>query len=92
MYQFWQNYVIPKYGEKAKLCYIDTDSFIEYTKTNDIYKGLAENAEIRLDTSNYKLNRPRPKGENKKVIGVMKDELGGKVIKVNSKILYLIDG
>ena len=45
MYQFWQDYVIPKYGEKAKLCYIDTDSFIEYTKTNDIYKGLAEDVE-----------------------------------------------
>ena len=58
-----------------KLCYIDTGSFIVYIKTDDIYKDIAD-VEIRFDTSNYKLDKPLPKGKNKKVIGLMKDELG----------------
>ena len=67
MYDFWYDYVKPKYGEKVKLCYMDTDSFIVYIKTEDIYKDIAENVETRFDTSNYKLqwnsiNRPLPNG------------------------------
>ena len=58
----------PKYGEKAKLCYMDTDSFIEYRIIDDIYKEIAEDAEARFDTSNYKLNRILPKENNKKFI------------------------
>ena len=58
MYEFWYDYVIPKYGEKAKLCYMDTDSFIVYIKTDDIHKDLAEDVETRFDTSNYELERP----------------------------------
>ena len=54
MYQFWYDYVKPKYGKKAKLCYMDTDSFIVYIKTDDIYKDLAEDVETRFDASNYK--------------------------------------
>ena len=54
---------------------------IRIIKINDIYKDIAEDFETRLDTSNYELNRPLPKGKNKKVISVMKDELGGKIIK-----------
>ena len=80
MYEFWYDYVKPKYGEKAKLCYMDTDSFIVYIKTDDIYKDIAEDVETRFDTSNYELDRPLPKGKNKKVIGLMKDELGRKII------------
>ena len=72
MYEFWYDYLKPKYGEKAKLCYMDTDSFIVYIKTDDIYKGIGEHAETRFDTSNYELGRPLPKGKNKKVIGLMK--------------------
>ena len=41
MYEFWYDYVKPKYGEKAKLCYMDTDSFIVYIKTGGIYKNIA---------------------------------------------------
>ena len=55
MYEFWYDYVKPKYGEKAKLCYMDTDSFIVYIKTDDIYKDIAEDVETRFDTSNYEL-------------------------------------
>ena len=46
----------------------------------DIYKDIVEDVETRFDTSNYELNRPLPKGKNKKVIGVMKDELDGKIM------------
>ena len=70
-----------KYGEKAKLCSIDTGRFIVYIKTDDIYKDIAEDVETRYDTSNYELNRPLLKGKNKKVIDLMKDKLGGTVMK-----------
>ena len=60
MYEFWYDYVKPKYGEKAKLCYMDTDSFIVYIKTDDIYKDIAEDVETRFDTSNYELDRTVP--------------------------------
>ena len=53
MYKFWYDYVRPKYGKKAKLCYMDTNSFIVYIKTDDIYKDIAEDIETRFDTSNY---------------------------------------
>ena len=58
MYEFWFDYVKPKYSEKTKLCYIgDTDSFIVYMKTDNIYKDIAEDVEPRFDTSNYELDR-----------------------------------
>ena len=57
-----------------------TDSFIIYIKTDDIYKDIAEYVETRFDTSNYELDRSLPKEKNKKVIELMKDELGGKII------------
>ena len=55
--------------------------FHVYIITDDIYKDIAENIETRFDTSNYELDRPLPKGKMKKVIGLMKDELCGKVMK-----------
>ena len=64
MYECWCDYVKPKYGEKARLCYMDTDSFIFHVKTNDIYKDIAEDIEKRFDTSNYEIDRPLPKGKN----------------------------
>ena len=45
MYQFWYGYVKPKYDKKAKLCYMDTDSFIVYIKADDIYNDIAEHVE-----------------------------------------------
>ena len=64
MYECWCDYVKPKYGEKARLCYMDTGSFIFHVKTNDIYKDIAEDIEKRFDTSNYEIDRPLPMGKN----------------------------
>ena len=61
MYEFWYDYVKPKYDEKAKFCCMDIDSFIVYIEIHDIYKDIAED-----DTSNYELGRPSPKGINKR--------------------------
>ena len=80
MYEFWYDYMKPKYGNRVKLCYMDTDSFIMSIKTNDFYKDIANDVDKRFDTSNYECNRPLPTGKNEKVIGLMKDELGGKII------------
>ena len=80
MYEFWYDYMKPKYGDSVKLCYMDTDSFIMYIKTEDFYKDIANDVEKRFDTSNYEVDRPLPTGKNKKVIGLMKDKLGGKII------------
>ena len=80
MYEFWYDYMKPKYGDNIKLCYMDTDSFIINIKTEYFYKDIANDVEKRFDTANYEVNRPLPTGTNKKVIGLMKDELGGKII------------
>ena len=80
MYEVWYDYMKPKYGNDVKWCYMDTDSFIMNIKTNDFYEDIANDVENRFDTSNYDVNRPLPMGKNKKVIGLMKDELGGKII------------
>ena len=75
---FGYDYIKPKYGERWKLCYTDTDSFVIYIKTNDF----ADDAE-RFDTSNYEEydKRPLPIGMNKKEIGIFKEKLGGKIMK-----------
>ena len=80
MYEFWYDYMKPKYNDNVKLCYMDTDSFVMNIKTEDFYKDIANEVEKRFDTSNYEVNRPLPTGKNKKVIGLTKDELGGKII------------
>ena len=59
---------------------MDTNSFIINIKTNEFYKDISNDVENRFDTSNYEVNRPLPTGKNKKIIGLMKDELGGKII------------
>ena len=80
MYEFWYDYMKPKYDNDVKLCYMDTDSFVMNIKTEDFYKYIANNVGKRFDTSNYEVDRPLPTGKNKNVIGLMKDELGGKII------------
>ena len=59
---------------------MDTDSFIMNIKTEDFYKDIANDVKKRFDTTNYEVNRPLPTRKNKKVIGLMNDELGGRVI------------
>ena len=80
MYEFWYGYVKIKYEDKARLCYMDTDSFVVNIKTKDFYKDISQDVNKRFDTSNYTFDRPLPMGINKKVIGLMKDELGGDII------------
>ena len=82
MYEFWYDYINPKYGDRAKLCYTDTHSFIIYIKTEDFFEDISNNVERQFDTSNYDKNNKRPLliGKNKKVPSVFKDEFGGKII------------
>ena len=80
MYEFWYNYIKSKYQNNAKLCYMETGSFIINIKTEDFYEDIANDVEKRFYTSKYEVNRPLPKGKNKKVIGLMKDELGEKIM------------
>ena len=63
MWEFWYDFVKPKYGEKAKLYDMDTDSYIVYIKTEDIYPDIEKDVETRFDTSNYELDRPLSKGK-----------------------------
>ena len=66
MYEFWQNYVKPKFGENAKFCYMDTNSFIVPLKMEDICKDIAEDVETGFDTSNFELDRPLSKRKKQK--------------------------
>ena len=80
MYEFHYDYMIPKYGDRLKLCYMDTDSLVYHIKTKDFYADIADDVQTRFDTSGYIPDRPLPVGLNKKVVGLMKDELGGKIM------------
>ena len=82
MYEFWYDYIKPIYSDKAKLCYTDTDSLVIHIKTDDFYKDISNDVGRLFDTSNYnkKDNRPLPIGKNKKVIGMFKHEIGGKIM------------
>ena len=75
MYEFWYDHVKPKYP------------FIIYVKTGDIYKSITEDVETKFDTSYNELYRPLPKGKNKKVLGITKDEK----LKRAQTYSYLID-
>ena len=78
MYEFWCHYVKPKYGEKAQLWEMDTNSFTVYINAEDIYINIRKDVETKFDTSNYELDRPIPKG--KKVLGLIKGQLDGKIM------------
>ena len=73
-YEFWYDYMKPKYGNDVKLCYMYTDDFIINVKTEDFYKDIANDVAKRFDTSNYEVDRPLATGKNQKVIGLMKDD------------------
>ena len=72
MYKFWYDYLKPKYNNKVRLCYVDTDSFVLNIFTEDFFEDINNDVERWFDTSNYDENdkRPLPMGVNKKVIGM----------------------
>ena len=87
IYEFHYDYMRPKYGSKFNLRYMDTGGFVYEIEAKDFYRDIAKGLEKglyreRFNTSGYSKddNRPLPIGENKKVIGLMKDELGGKIM------------
>ena len=82
MYEFWYDYIKPKYKNNGKLCHINTDSFIIHIKTKDFYEDIADDVVKWFDTSNYSEDDKIPlrRGMNKKVIGLFKDELGGTIM------------
>ena len=83
MYEFHYNYIKEKYGDKAKLLFTDTDSLMYEIETEDFYKDISGDVKDRFDTSDYPENHPSgiPTGINKKMLGMFKDEAGGKIIK-----------
>ena len=87
MYEFHYDYMLPKYGDRISLFYMDTDSFIYDIEIEDFYRDISNDVENRFDTGGYKdndsgaLSRPLPVGKNKKVIGLMKNEPGGEIMR-----------
>ena len=83
MYEFHYNYIKPKYGDKAKLLFTDTDSLMYLIETEDFFKDISGDVKDRFDTSDYPENHPSgiPTEKNKKVLGMFKDEAAGKIIK-----------
>ena len=97
MYKFWFDSFKPKYGDKAKLCYTDTDSFITNIITEDFFEDISNDVEIWYDTSNYDENVKRPLaiGKNKKVIGLFKDERRKnyeRILPIESKNIFIFNG
>ena len=82
MCEFWYDYIKPKYGDRAKLCYTDTNSFVIHIKTEDFFEDISNDVERWFDTSNNDENdkRPLPINVKKSVPGLFKDEFGGKII------------
>ena len=82
MYDFHYNYIKPKYAEKAKLLFTDTDSLAYEIETSDFYKDIAPDIKTKFDTSNYPVDHPSgiETGVNKKIIGMFKDEVAGQQI------------
>ena len=81
MYEFWYEYLKPKYKDKVKLLYMDTDSFVLEIETDDFYKDTKDGLKEWFDTSKYSKDMVLPEeyrqnaSVNNKVIGKMKDEL-----------------
>ena len=82
MYQFYYDYLKPKFKDKVNLMYMDTDSFVLSIETDDFFKDIKDDLKEWFDTSGYDKNRVLPEefaknaSVNKKIIGKMKDELG----------------
>ena len=83
MYEFWYNYIKPKYGSKVNLCYMNTGRFIVSTKSENVYEDTPPPPPPPPPPPNYKIKRPVPIGESKKVMGLMKEKLNGKIMTVS---------
>ena len=79
MYQFWYDHLKQKYDYKIRLIYTDTDSFVIEVETDDVYKDMLEDSHL-YDFSDYPENNPNFSLKNKKVYGIFKDDLNGKII------------
>ena len=92
MYEFHYDYMIPKYGDRLKLCYMDTDSLVYHIRTDDFYADIVDDVQTRFKTSGYipdgycvpgtaeQSHRPLSVGLNKKVIGLIKHKLRGNIM------------
>ena len=82
MFEFWYDYLKPMYGDKIRLCYTDTESFIIHITTDDFDKDICPDVDKWFDTSNFNKNDNRPLeiGKHKKVLDKFKDEIGGKIM------------
>ena len=82
MYNFHYEYIKPKYGDKAKLLFTDTDSLMYQIETKDFFKDISGDVNKWFDTSNFPSVHPSgiPTGCNNKMLGKFKDEAGGKII------------
>ena len=93
MYEFHYDYMLPKYSNDLQLCYMDSDSFVYDIETDSFLKDFANDVEARFDTSSYCQNCPFPIEVNKKVIGLMTNELGGRImpefVALNTKAVCL---
>ena len=83
MYEFWYDYLRLRYSDKAKSCYMDTHCFVLNIFTEDFFEDINNNVGRWFDTCNYDKNDKSllQIGVNKKVIGMVKDILGGKIMK-----------
>ena len=82
MYEFHYDYMKPKCDANLWLCYMDTDSLLYSIKTNNFYEDIASDVKARFDMSDCSHSYSLPMGVNKKVIGLMKNELGGRIMTV----------
>ena len=82
IFDFHYNYILPKYGKKAKLLFTDTDSLCYEIQTQDFFQDISADVEAKFDTSNFPKDHPSGiwTEKTKKVPGMMKDEAGGKII------------
>ena len=82
MYEFHYRYVKPKYSDNASLLFTDTDPLCYEIRINDFYKDISGYVDAWFDRSNYDEGHSSgiPTGRNKKVVGMMKDECGGRQI------------
>ena len=82
MFEFWYDYLKHMYGDKIRLFYTDTDSFMMHIKTDDFYKDISADVNKWFDISNFNKNDNRPLeiGKNNKVLVKFKDELVGKIM------------